>query len=73
MYAPVQQRCTLNVFLSSFICEKRLMSGNYNALDKVQIKKLIVSLCYKLNRISYENSKLHADWTFAVMFYGLSD
>ena len=38
MYAPVQQRCTLNVFLSSFICEKGLMSGNYNALDKVQIK-----------------------------------
>ena len=73
MYAPVQQHCTLNVFLSLFDSEKILMKRNNNALDKVQIKKFIVSLCYKLNRRRYENSKLHADWTFAVMFYGLSD
>lgn len=49
------------------------MKRNNNALDRMQVKKIIVSLCYKLNRRRYENSKLHADWTFAVMFYGLSD
>ena len=41
MYAPVQQHCTLNVFLSLFDGEKILMKRNNNALDKVQIKNLL--------------------------------
>ena len=41
MYAPVQQHCTLNVFLSLFDSEKILMKRNNNALDKAQIKNLL--------------------------------
>lgn len=41
MYAPVQQHCTLNVFLSFFVSEKILMKRNNNALDRMQAKKLL--------------------------------
>ena len=41
MHAPVQQHCTLNVFLLLFESEKILTKRNNNALDKVQTKKVL--------------------------------